>query len=138
MSGTVADLLIDTDVFVDHLRGARRLQPGRSRISYSVVTRCELFAGKAAQEEAVKLLLAPFAEVPVDRAIAERAGRLRRELPIRTPDALIAATALEAGLQLLTRNTVDFAGVTGLRLATPLDGADDKAARRRLNPPGPS
>ena len=45
MSGTMPELLIDTDVFVDHLRGARGMAPGRERILYSVVTRCELFAG---------------------------------------------------------------------------------------------
>ena len=33
----MADLLVDTDVFVDHLRGARRMEPGRDRILYSVV-----------------------------------------------------------------------------------------------------
>lgn len=35
----VADVLIDTDVFVDHLRGAAELRPGRHRIHYSVITR---------------------------------------------------------------------------------------------------
>src|SRR4051794_20284536 len=78
-SGIVAELLVDTDVFIDHLRGASPLRPGRDALSYSTVTRCELFAGDAAQEDAVALLLSPFRELPVDRAVAERAGRLRRD-----------------------------------------------------------
>ena len=75
----MADLLVDTDVFVDHLRGAHELASGRDSISYSVITRCELFAGSEEQEPQVELLLAPFAEIPVDRHVAERAGRVRRE-----------------------------------------------------------
>ena len=45
------DLLVDTDVFVDHLRGARKMRAGLDRILYSVVTRCELFAGREVEEE---------------------------------------------------------------------------------------
>lgn len=52
----------------------------------------------------------------MDRAIAERAGRVRRETGIRLPDALIAATALERKLQLASRNERDFNEVRGLRL----------------------
>ena len=61
-------------------------------------------------------LLAPFREVPVDRGIAERAGRIRRESGLRMPDALIAATALERNLGLATRNRKDFEPVRGLRI----------------------
>mgnify|MGYP000016340484 CR=1 FL=1 len=44
----MADVLVDTDVFIDHLRGAVELKPGRNRLHYSVVTRAELFAGNSA------------------------------------------------------------------------------------------
>ncbi len=115
----MAELLLDTDVFVDHLRGARRIVPGRHRLAYSVVTRCELFAGRGADEEVLRALLAPFRELAVDRAVAERAGRLRRETGIRTPDALIAATALEHRLALATRNVRDYRAVRGLRISPP-------------------
>jgi predicted nucleic acid-binding protein len=115
----VPDLLVDTDVFIDHLRGARRIQPGRDRIFYSVVTRCELFAGREVEEETVQRLLEPFEEVQVDRPVAERAGRMRRSGGLRTPDALIAATALERQLVLVTRNTRDFQSARGLKLRQP-------------------
>jgi len=115
----VPDLLVDTDAFVDHLRGARRLQPDRDRILYSVVTRCELFAGREVEEETVQRLLEPFEEIPVDRIVAERAGRLRRASGLRTPDALIAATALERKLVLVTRNSRDFQSAPGLKLRNP-------------------
>jgi toxin FitB len=111
----VADLLVDTDVFIDHLRGAAELKPGRHTLHHSVITRAELMAGTSASD-LIATLLAPFRELPVDREVAERAGRIRRETGIRLPDALIAATALEAGLGLVTRNTKDFAAVRSLRL----------------------
>lgn len=115
MRGTVPDVLVDTDLFVDHLRGAAPLQPGKHRLHYSVITRAELFAGSSATA-AIAQLLAPFREVVVDRAVAERAGRLQRESNLRMPDALIAATALEHKMSLATRNRSDFQDVNGLRI----------------------
>ncbi len=113
-SGTVADLLVDTDVLVDHLRGHAEFRPGRHRVHVSVVTRAELLAGTTAGN-VVTELLSPYRELVIDRAVAERAGRVRRETGIRLPDALIAATALEHRLSLVTRNDRDFSRVRGLR-----------------------
>ena len=118
MSGSVADILVDTDIFIDHLRGSAELKPGRHRLHYSVVTRAELFAGNSATD-LVSQLLAPFREIGVDRSVAERAGRVAREFQLRMPDALIAATALEKRLTLTTRNRKDFDEVRGLRIRTP-------------------
>lgn len=109
------DVLVDTDVFIDHLRGAAELKPGRHRLHYSVITRAELFAGAARTDLAARVL-APFREIPVDRVIAERAGMIRRESGLRMPDALIAATALERKLSLATRNKKHFDEVRGLRI----------------------
>ncbi len=117
--GLASDLLLDSDVFIDHIRGARPLPVGPA--SYSIVTRTELFAGDERDEPAVRTLLAPLREITVDRAIAERAGRLRRGTGLRTPDALIAATALEHGLDLVTRNRRYFDRVRGLRVRDPAD-----------------
>jgi len=111
----VADILVDTDIFIDHLRGAVEVKPGRHRLHYSVITRAELFAGATGTALGAQVL-APFREVPVDRPIAERAGRIRRESGLRMPDALIAATALERRLGLATRNTKHFEQVRGLRI----------------------
>ena len=111
----MADVLVDTDIFVDHLRGATEFHPKAHRAHYSAITRAELFAGSSATE-AVSRLLAPFREIPVDRTVAERAGRIQREHAIGIADALIAATALEHGLGLVTRNRRHFGSVRGLRI----------------------
>lgn len=110
----MSDVLVDTDVFIDHLRGVKELTP-RHGLHYSVITRAELFAGATGTDLAARLL-APFREIPVNRAIAERAGRIRREHRLRMADALIAATAIEHRVGLATRNTHDFAPVHGLRV----------------------
>jgi toxin FitB len=115
----MAGQLIDSDVLIDHFRGARAFEPGRGRAGYSVVTRCELLAWQSADERAIGLVLDRMHEYAVDRAIAERAGRMRRRHGMRTPDALIAATAVEHDLTLVTRNARDFAAVRGLKVRSP-------------------
>ena len=58
-----------------------------------------------------------------NRGVADRWGRLDGErqlrgLPLNTADGMIAATALEHGLTLVTRNVKDFAGL-GVPLLNP-------------------
>ena len=59
------------------------------------------------------------------RSIAERWGAMegQRQLmgrPLHVPDGQIAATALEYGLTLVTRNVKDFVGL-GLTILNPWD-----------------
>jgi len=54
--------------------------------------------------------------LPVTKAVADRWGRLtaqakQRGIPVATADGLIAATAIEHGLSVATRNVRDFAGI---------------------------
>lgn len=115
----MADVLVDTDVFIDHLRARRKLEPRGDRVHYSVLTRSELFAGRASEEDVIQNLLSSFREIEVGREIAEEAGRIRRSTRIPLPDAVIAATATMLGLTLLTRNRRDFERVPSLKLRAP-------------------
>lgn len=112
-------ILVDSDVLVDHLRGHRRLVAGSDDLHVSAVSRAELFSGRGAEERRIRRLLEPMTDVPVDAGIAERAGRLRRGTRRRLPDALIAATAIEHRLTLVTRNVRDFEGIRGLKVRQP-------------------
>ena len=82
------------------------------------MTRAELRAGAGSESESeqIRRLLGAMTEYPVDRQVAEQAGRIRHDVGIRLPDALIAATALVHGLTVHTRNVADFKRVPGLRL----------------------
>jgi predicted nucleic acid-binding protein len=115
----VTRVLLDSDDLVDHLRGHRRLAAGKDELHVSAISRAELFSGRGAEERRIRRLLEAMTDIPVDAAIAERAGRLRRGTTRRLPDALIAATALEHRLTLVTRNNRDFEGIRGLRLRAP-------------------
>jgi toxin FitB len=112
-------ILVDSDVLVDHLRGLCRFVPGDDELHVSSITRAELFAAQRGDERRVGRLLGALVELPVDRAVAERGGRIQRAFGARLPNALVAATAIEHGLALLTRNTRDFEMIKGLRLRQP-------------------
>lgn len=118
MAETVRPVMVDSDIVIDHIRGIRQLPP--LPLAYSVITRCELFAGRD-DPERLRRLLAPMQEFPIDSEIAERGGALKRESQVPTPDALIAATALKHRLPLMTRNLRHFERVPGLTLRAPHD-----------------
>lgn len=56
---------------------------------------------------------------PLDDEVIERAVALRQQKKMKLGDAIIAATALEYGLPLVTRNTDDFKHIDGLDLRNP-------------------
>ncbi len=109
-------MLLDTDVLIDHLRGQRHLELGQ--LTVSVITQAELFAGNQREEPAIEALLTRLTAIEVDAAIARVAGRIRRASRVGIADALIAATALEHQLPLMTRNRRHLERVPGLRLVS--------------------
>jgi hypothetical protein len=79
-----AELLVDTDVLIDHLRGHRQLRADGRRLAVSVITRAELFAGGDAPA-VLRDLLATMIELSVDATIAELAGVTRRRHQLAMP-----------------------------------------------------
>jgi len=114
-----SDVLLDTDVFIDHVRGARLIDPRGRRVWYSTLTRAELFAGRNAHEQGLQEMLEPYDELPVGRQAAESGGLLRRLLGLSLPDAIIASTALIHDLELVSRDR-QFGRIPGLRLSESL------------------
>jgi predicted nucleic acid-binding protein len=116
-------ILVDTDILIDYFnsgRYARLLLAPRAAVYYSVVTRKELLTKRGlrdAERRAIEETLRRFRIVPVTRAIAARYARVRAEARgIDREDALIAATAMEKRLPLMTRNWRHFRGLEGLTL----------------------
>ncbi len=126
----MSSYLLDTGVLLRHVRGQKsivQLVRGLGRqdqLVISVITRLEVRAGMHPSERyATQKLLSRFTTFAVDRDIADRAGDLVREGRssgrVRSlPDAIIAATALEHHLTLITFNVADFASIPGLSLYT--------------------
>jgi predicted nucleic acid-binding protein len=122
--------LLDTNVVIDAFAGradtVRVIRSARAAaldwIGYSAVTRLEVlgFPGlTAADELGLRNLLGQFSEAPIDAAVIERAIEIRKTVRIKIPDALVAATALIYGANLVTRNTVDFKNIRGLSVLNP-------------------
>jgi predicted nucleic acid-binding protein len=122
----MSGILLDSDVLIDHLRGHRQLQ-ANERMSISVVTRTELYAGHQHEEPRIEALLERVGELDIDIAIARSAGRIKRDTGLKIADALIAATALEHKLPLMTRNRRHFERVPGLTLRAPRDQPEPAA-----------
>ncbi|HUH61628.1 MAG TPA: type II toxin-antitoxin system VapC family toxin [Terracidiphilus sp.] len=121
-------LLLDTTVLIDALRNRnqrRRFLAGLLAAGHSLVTStinvAEVYGGlRPGEETATGSFLSGLHVIPVSVAIAVRAGSLQAEFRRKGQtraliDMLVAATALEHGLQLLTDNTRDFK-VPGLNL----------------------
>lgn len=128
MSGAI-DHLLDTNVVIGLLKShaaAVALAQGAGlvagRFGVSQITRMELLGYPGltdAEDEAVRGWLALCLVLPINDDVEARTIALRRRGLLRLPDAIVAATALAAGAQLLTlddrlgRVFADAAGEAG-------------------------
>ena len=117
--------MLDTVALIDYYHGRRGVLPYLEAIldekaagAFSTVTELELWQGiRPGEEERHEAMLALLERVPLDGAIARRAGQLRRQAGLERlslPDAAIAASAELSGCTLLTRNNHDFEPLAGL------------------------
>lgn len=122
-------ILIDTNIFVDHLRN---FMPAvkffesiaeREDVYFSAITEAELIAGKANDDESKREKLLHFLyrweKIPVDNPLVVVAGDLARRHNLSVPDAIIAATALSGSSQLITKNIKHFRVIPGLIIKSP-------------------
>lgn len=120
-------VLVDTSVLIDHLRGEERARKllveafsvGK-QVSGSVLTRIEILTGlHPGEEEATSALLDLVDWVPVDRTVAEQAGRYARlhtdAAALHPIDLVVAATSQTMGATLWTRNVERYPMFPGLR-----------------------
>lgn len=95
---------------------------GDPRAAVSIVSQIEAlgFAGLVPVEsEAIELALESLPSWPLTDATAKRAIALRRRRRMKLGDAIIAATALEYSVTLVTRNEDDFKNIPGLKFINP-------------------
>ncbi len=105
-------LLFDSNILITALNGKPsteiiKLLGGDYTLYISFITWIEVLT-KPIHEERTRMFLDRFSRLGITDEIAERAVLVRREMRLKTPDALIYATALETGRTLVTLNTRDF------------------------------
>lgn len=71
------------------------------------------------EEQAIRGVLSAIMTYPLDEEIIQRAIQLRQQKSMKLGDAIIAATALEYGVPLVTRNEGDFKHIAGLQVINP-------------------
>lgn len=117
-------VLLDTSIVIDLLRGALPALDYARNLpetpTCSEITRVEVLRGlRSGERRATERLLGAVRWVPVDEAIARRAGEVGRHYRrshrgLATADLIIAATALELDLALATLNVRHFPMLPGL------------------------
>lgn len=116
----------DSNIVIDALKGLepardelRRATSGGARAWISRMVWIEVLSkGSGEGLRRAEILLSGFGIDELDVEIATRAASLRRERQrLRSPDAIILATAMLRGRVLVTRNTRDFpAAMPGIRV----------------------
>lgn len=125
-------VLVDTNILIDHVRGKGDLLTGlfqqqiqkKIKLYLSTVSVFEFLSGLSVKNKNIHArchrLLDGFCIEPVNMAIAERAAALNRGGPlygkIGTADLLIAATAIELSVGLITKNIKDFKQIKELKI----------------------
>ncbi len=126
--------LIDTDIALDHLAGVPEAialldELADSDLFISIVTCMETYQSvlrspnRAEAQEQFAAFVAVVPALPFSESVAQRCAMLRETLRLqgkrvraRALDLMIAATALEHTLTLVTRNTRDYADIPGIQL----------------------
>jgi predicted nucleic acid-binding protein len=127
MSGYSLDANILIDALLEHdpaHREMQRIAASGSRMWISRMAWIEVLSkGSDMIVRDALHFLARFGLDEIDDEISHRAAALRRERPrLKSPDAIILATAQIRGRVLITRNTKDFpAEMPGIRIPYKLD-----------------
>lgn len=104
MNGT--DCIADTNALIYLLSGDPCMKPYLSkRIGLSVISEMELLSFPeitASEEQRIRFLINDCTVLFLTENIKNKAVILRRTYKIKLPDAIIAATAIENNLQLVT------------------------------------
>lgn len=120
--------LIDTNVIVDYLGGKlpqKNLDTVHNIIDKvpftSIIYKIEALSFNFSVDELIfaesfldYLILIELNEIIVDQTI-----QIRRQFKVKTPDAIIAATAKVNNLTIVTRNTKDFIKIPQIKLYNP-------------------
>ncbi|MDO8505815.1 MAG: type II toxin-antitoxin system VapC family toxin [bacterium] len=114
------EFLLDTNIILLHVReGFFNIAPADTQFIISVISEAEVLRYSGLSENDLReleIVLATLRVINVDSTIARRAATLGRIRTTKLPDLLIAATALELNIPLITKNLHDFKDIPGLEV----------------------
>ena len=120
--------LIDTNVVSDYLSasfplaGLALMDSAIDAVpNISIITQIELLCWNTdeATTQSVKEFIADSVISNISSEVIAHCVALRKDKKIKTPDAIIAATAMAYGYTLITANEKDFANIDGLKFINP-------------------
>jgi len=116
----IAHWLLDTNAILRHFAdGFLSSATEETKFFVSVISEAELLRLQGLGERELQLIeqfLSICVSLPVDSKIARRAALLGRTRKTKLPDLLIAATAMQHRLVLVTLNEKDFRGIPDLKV----------------------
>ena len=115
-------VLLDTNIILEHLRtGVLINTPEDVDFAVSVITvaECLRLPGIGTEERIqIDQLFGIIKTIEIDYSIAQKAAILGRTRKTKLPDLLIAATAIEFNIPLITKNIKDFKNIPDLEART--------------------
>ena len=121
--------LVDTNIIIYYLNGEATaiewLQSHQEKLSISVITKIEVLSYPFQKDEEILIqqFLNQFELIHLSDEIIDSTIKLRRQRKIKTPDAVIAATALISKLSVCTKNIRDFKNIE-VDYLNPFEGMD--------------
>ena len=123
-------ILIDTDIFIDHLRGNieaknfLEILKNTEYITYfSAITEAELVSGKECNNseklQNILDLLSLHTKLVINNEIAKKAGEFRRKYGIPLLDSIIAASAFVTKSKVVTKNIKHFKAIKEIMAISP-------------------
>lgn len=87
----------------------------------SVITQIELLCWKTdiSKEQLIKEFISECEILEITPDVIQHCVEIRRKMKIKTPDAIIGATAIANDYTLVSNNDKDFKGIKGLRYINP-------------------
>lgn len=120
-------MLIDSNIIIYYFNGVQKsrdfLNQHAGNMAISTITVSEVLAFPMSEERlniTQQFLEDNFVWLDVTRDIIFKSAEIRRQKKIKTPDALIGATAICHGLRVASRNEKDFTALA-IPLINPID-----------------
>lgn len=121
-------VLLDTSVIIDFVRRKDKentllfnLSKKGYKLHISILTHTELYSGKnvwrsTEAEQDLEKLFYGIRILPLETEISKKAGKIRVQNSTTIIDAIIAGTAINHGLSLVTLNLKDFENIEEISL----------------------